>query len=101
MNAHPHDHDGQAGLVYVLHFDPAYRHARHYIGWARNVDARLAAHLAGSGSPLMRAAVQAGIEVRLAATFAGSRQLERRLKRWHKTGQFCPLCRARRDGRAR
>ena len=50
MNAHPHDHDGQAGLVYVLHFDPAYRHARHYIGWARNVDARLAAHLAGSGS---------------------------------------------------
>jgi hypothetical protein len=23
---------GVAGTVYVLHFDPAYKHARHYIG---------------------------------------------------------------------
>jgi hypothetical protein len=31
----------------------------------------------------------------------GSRVLERRLKRWHKTTQFCPICRERRGGRAR
>ena len=101
MSAHPHDHDGQAGTVYVLHFEPAYRHARHYVGWARDVDARVAEHLAGAGSPLVRAAVAAGVRVELVAELPGSRQLERRLKRWHKTGQFCPRCRVLRGGRAR
>jgi len=66
-----------------------------------NVDACLAEHMTGAGSPLVRAAVAAGVRVELAATIPGSRYLERRLKRWHKTGQFCPLCRARRGGRAR
>ena len=101
MNAHPHDHEGQPGTVYVLHFEPAYHHARHYIGWAVDVDARLAAHMAGAGSPLVRAAVAAGVRVELAATIPGSRYLERRLKRWHKTSQFCPRCRAARGGKAR
>jgi hypothetical protein len=31
MNAHPHDHEGALETVYVLHFEPAYRHARPYI----------------------------------------------------------------------
>ncbi len=101
MNVHPRDHEGQAGTIYVLHFEPAYRHARHYIGWAHDVDERVREHLAGGGSPLVRAAVLAGVDVQLAATFPGSRHLERRLKRWHKTGQFCPRCRAARGGKAR
>jgi predicted GIY-YIG superfamily endonuclease len=96
MNAHPGDDDGVHGVVYLLHLEPAYRHARHYLGWtAGDVDARLATHLRGDGSPLIRAAVAAGVDVQLAATYPGSRQLERRLKRWHKTSQFCPTCRAR------
>lgn len=96
MNAHPDDYEGQLGTVYVLHFEPAYHHARHYIGWALDVDARLAEHLAGTGSPLVRAALAASVRVELVATIPGSRHLERRLKRWHKTGQFCPRCRAAR-----
>jgi hypothetical protein len=83
----------------VLHFEPAYHHARLYIGWALN-DARLAEHLSGVGSPLVRAAVAAGAQVELAAALPGSRKLDRRLKRWHKTGQFCPRCRAARGGKA-
>jgi hypothetical protein len=53
------------GTVYVLHFEPAYKHARHYIGWTSDTDvtARLNVHLQGRGSPLVRAAVQAGVEV--------------------------------------
>ena len=99
MNAHPHDDSGVVGTVYILHFEPAYRHARHYVGWtAGDVDARLATHLQGAG---LRAAVRAGVDVQLVATYQGSRHLERRLKRWHNTGQFCPACRARRGGRAR
>ena len=62
---------------------------------------RLAEHLSGSGSPLVRAAVAAGAQVELAAALPGSRKLERRLKRWHKTGQFGPRCRAARGGKAR
>jgi predicted GIY-YIG superfamily endonuclease len=98
VNAHPHDQDGEVGVVYVLHFEPAYRHARHYVGWARDVDARVAEHLAGAGSPLVRAAVLAGASVTVAVTYAGSRQLERRLKRWHNTWKFCPICRSQRAG---
>jgi predicted GIY-YIG superfamily endonuclease len=102
MNTHAGDDDGLPGTVYVLHLEPAYRHARHYIGWtAGDVDARVATHVQGTGSPLIRAAVAAGVRVQIAATMPGSLMLERRLKRWHKTGQFCPICRAGRGGRAR
>jgi predicted GIY-YIG superfamily endonuclease len=75
----------------VLHFEPAYRHAGHYVGWARDVDARVAEHPAGAASPLVRAAVVAGASVAVAVTYAGSRQLERRLKGWHNTWKFCPI----------
>jgi predicted GIY-YIG superfamily endonuclease len=94
MNRHPHDTVGVAGTVYVLHFEPAYRHARHYIGWALDVDARLELHRRGRGPPLIAAVIDAGVELTLAATFSGSRHLERRLKRWPKTAQLCPVCRA-------
>lgn len=102
MNGHAGDDQGVPGTVYVLHFEPAYEHARHYIGWtADDVTSRVALHLRGVASPLVRAAVAAGVEVTIAATYAGTRALERRLKNWHKTGQFCPTCRAARGGRAR
>ena len=82
----------------MLHFEPAYRHARHYMGWADDVDARVAEHLAGAASPLVRAALLAGASVTVAVTYAGSRQLERRLKRWHNTWKLCPICRDQRAG---
>jgi hypothetical protein len=41
------------------------------------------------------------IDVQLAATYQGTRYLERRLKRWHKTGQFCTICREHRGDHAR
>ena len=82
-----------SGTVYVLHFEPAYKHARHYVGWtAGEVTDRLAVHLQGRGSPLVRAAVEAGVDVQLAATYEGTRYLERRLKSWHNTGRFCAIC---------
>lgn len=84
----------------MLHFEPAYHYAPPYIGWAPDVDARLE-RLSGAGSPLVRAAVAAGVRVDVAPTIPGSRNLERRLKRWRKAGQFCPSCRAARGGKAR
>jgi hypothetical protein len=54
-------------------------------------------HLQGRGSPLIRAAVSAGVDVQLAATYEGTRYLERRLKSWHHTGRFCAICREHRN----
>jgi hypothetical protein len=86
------------GTVYVLHFEPAYKHARHYVGWTEgDVTERIAVHLQGRGSPLIRAAVSAGVDVQLAATYEGTRYLERRLKSWHHTGRFCAICREHRN----
>jgi hypothetical protein len=36
----------RTGTVYLLHFDRPYRHARHYLGWAEDLDNRLAEHAA-------------------------------------------------------
>jgi len=98
MNTQPGDDDGVTGIVYVLHLEPAYRHAPHHIGWtAGDVGERVAIHLHGAGSPLIRGAA-ADVDVHAGATLRGGRTLERRLERWHKTTQFCPTRRTRRGG---
>jgi len=87
----PDDDTGVPGTVYVLHSGSPCLHAAHYVGWtAGSLEARLAAHLHGMRSALVRAAVAAGADIALVATFAGTRALERRLKRCHETAQFCP-----------
>jgi hypothetical protein len=86
------------GTVYVLHIEPAYQHARHYVGFtdAASADERVAEHLAGHGSPLVRAALAAGHAVELATSWPGSRTDERRVKRAGGHGhRVCPRCRPR------
>jgi len=92
--------------IYVLHFTPPYvapigdtgrvKVAGHYVGsCAGDPEERLAVHLSGAGSPLVRAAVAAGCVVTIAATMPGGRQEERRLKAVRHHARWCPLCRAR------
>lgn len=59
--------------VYVLHIEPPLGHARHYVGYTPDEDLarRIAEHMSGSGSPLIRAAVAAGRNVQLAHAFTG------------------------------
>ena len=84
--------------VYLLHFEPGLpvtgnRVARHYLGWAVDVDAGLAQHLSDHGSPLVAAAVRAGATVSLARTWTDTdRSFERRLKNRHEAPRLCPLC---------
>ena len=86
------------GVIYLLHFRRSYRHARHYLGYTDNLDARLAAHRAGRGSPLVAAAIAAGIEFELAVTWPGDRHRERQLHRYHNTPRrLCPICRGTPD----
>lgn len=82
--------------IYVLHFDPPFHHAKHYVGFTPDADParRVQEHLrcTQKGSPLVRAAIQAGCEVSLAAVIEGCRNTERKLKNRKKTSAFCPLC---------
>ncbi|MBP2330617.1 putative GIY-YIG superfamily endonuclease [Kibdelosporangium banguiense] len=80
------------GTVYLLHFDKPYRHARHYVGWARRVNARLAQHAAGHGARLLQVVRAAGISWTLARTWQGTRARERQIKSMGGASRRCPLC---------
>jgi len=93
---------GRTHTLYLLHFTPPYsvptatggtKTAGHYLGsTGGEVAKRVADHVAGKGSPLVRAAVRAGCAVELVATWPGGRNDERRLKRAHHHARLCPLC---------
>jgi hypothetical protein len=85
--------------IYVLHFEPAFGHARHYIGFTTDPepDRRVREHLSCSakGNPLVKAAVKSGSSVTLAHVFSGSgidRNFERSLKNRADTARWCPCC---------
>ena len=81
--------------LYLLHFEPRYQHAGHYLGFALDVERRVGEHLRclESSSPLVRAAIAAGSTVTLARVWpGGTRTLERRLKRRHSHVRLCPVC---------
>ena len=79
--------------VYLLHFDPPYKHARHYLGWARNIDLRVEHHRAGRGARLTQVAVENGIQMDLVRVWDGAdRTFERKLKNGKNTPHLCPRC---------
>jgi len=84
-------------MIYIIHFEEPYFHARHYVGYCGEgmLEQRLAQHRSGQGSHLMRAIEPAGIEYTVALTHPGDLHFERRLKKAKNTPRFCPLCRAR------
>jgi len=81
-----------ADTVYLIHFNQAFKHARHYLGFTTNLDQRITDHLCGQGARLMEVVTSAGIEWKLARTWSGDRKLERRLKNRKESRALCPLC---------
>ena len=79
-------------MIYLLHFDQPYRHARHYLGYADDLDARLKRHRAGNGARLIEVINAAGITWRCVRTWRGGRKLERQLKRRKEGPALCPIC---------
>lgn len=84
------------GTVYLLHFSRPYKHARHYLGFATNLQSRLHQHASGNGARLIEVISQAGIEWELVRAWCGkTRFFERRLKRRHGAASLCPACNPR------
>jgi predicted GIY-YIG superfamily endonuclease len=83
-----------AAVVYLIHFDQPYKHARHYLGYTTDLGARLDAHKRGEGARLMEVITEAGIGWRVARLWIGDcdRRLERRLKRRKNAPRLCPIC---------
>lgn len=79
--------------VYLLHFDRPYKHARHYIGYAKNWRVRVEQHRKGQGARLMTVIKEAGIGFVVAKTWSkGTRKFERQLKKRGGASRHCPIC---------
>jgi predicted GIY-YIG superfamily endonuclease len=89
-------------VIYLLHFDAARHHARHYLGSTDALEDRLRRHANAQGAKLTQALARDGEHWTLAAVFAPNatttaslRTLERRAKRRHNGAEYCPICNQR------
>lgn len=84
-------------MVYLLHFDEPYKHAKHYVGFTNDEETlrgRLWHHRHGSGARLMEVVEEAGIAWKVARLWPdGDRNKERRLKTSGSASRYCPICR--------
>jgi predicted GIY-YIG superfamily endonuclease len=79
--------------VYLLHFSANFSHARHYIGYADDIEARVEEHRKGRGACLVRAVVAANITVECVRTWPRQkRKFERKLKNRKGANFLCPIC---------
>lgn len=87
-----------SGDVYLLHFDPPYKHACHYLGFAEpgNVVKRVREHRTGKGARLCAVAIKAGVRlVWVKIWHDKNRKWERRMKKraFGSIFDVCPVCR--------
>lgn len=95
----PDRKDTPRGTVYLLHFDPPFKHARRYIGFTTNPDQRFEDHLRGTGANLVRHALAAGCAVQLAAMYPNvTVRFEIKLKNRGGATKWCPVCRGGHGG---
>lgn len=88
------------GTTYLLHLDPPYRHARHYLGFAEGdgLADRLAEHGTPHGAKLLAAVKAAGGTWRLVRTWPQTtRSTERQIKRTRHVPHYCPECQPQRS----
>jgi hypothetical protein len=86
--------------LYLLHIEPRYKHAGHYLGWTPDlrVNRRAMEHIDGvkhKASPLILAALNAGCTVTIVRRWEGL-QYDKKAERAKKTrghARLCPLCR--------
>ena len=79
--------------TYLIHFDKAYKHARHYVGSCENIKERLLRHKQGRGARLIEVIHDHDITWQLARLWRHKdRSPEQRLKKISNSKQYCPIC---------
>ena len=78
--------------VYLIHFEVPYYHARHYLGYSADLEARVRAHRLGRGARLIEVINEAGIGWNVVRVWEGGRDLEQALKALHNAPRLCPVC---------
>jgi predicted GIY-YIG superfamily endonuclease len=81
----------EQGWVYTLHLDPPLGHAKHYTGFGKDLDARLAEHEHGHGARLTQVQLERGGAWRLASAEPGTRDRETQLKE-RGASRRCQIC---------
>lgn len=94
----------EVGTIYLIHFSAPFKHARHYVGWAKQsftVDtaersARIKKHRSGGGARLLKAVNAAGLAWKVVRCWPGTRTQERQIKNQKGAPRLCPRCREER-----
>ena len=85
-------------FVYILHFEEALSHARHYTGWCISPEARFKDHATGNGSHLTKAFYNKGLGFEVGLLYRYSSNQEARSVEWHikhrlkKVLRYCSRC---------
>lgn len=83
------------GVLYLICFRErlgTQKHSiKHYLGFARDLDARLEKHRAGQGARVTKALRERGIDWDVVAVWPGNRGVENELK-LHSATRICPRC---------
>lgn len=84
----------QTRFIYLIHFDQPFKHAKHYLGSAFNLEDRLHDHRVGGSkcARIMHAVNKAGIGWKVSRFWRGGRADERRLKNRGGATRLCPIC---------
>lgn len=78
---------------YLIHLERPLKHARHYVGWTKDIDRRLAHHAAGTGARFLQVVNEAGIAWSVVRVWEGQgRGFERKLKDTKSVRDYCPAC---------
>lgn len=87
--------------LFLLHFEPAYHHARHYLGYSkglgrgRHYAEQIARNVKIGPHELVMAVQAAGCEISVADVWVGaSRPEQRRMRSNGSLSRFCPICQA-------
>lgn len=84
--------------VYLLHFERKISHSQHYIGFAEDVEKRIAKHRADSDARIVQVFTERGIGFTVARVWENkTREFERYLKDKYKRASYlCPICNPKR-----
>lgn len=85
------------GTIYLIHFDRRYRHAGHYLGWAKSLPKRMQHHRSGTGARLLAVVNDQGIPWDVVRTWEGDRNRERQLKKQGGASRLCPVCKQQKE----